>query len=218
LKQLNSVARLIYDSAPTQGLQGSLYLESPQPIRAWVSQIENASNDPSLLLSESSKAYKILIPSAANMSTFRSTLIIMNVGLSRAEVSLRAYGVDGSLLGQQGSVFIPSNGVLSFENVLQTLGVSNNYGPIEITSLNNVPIIACSRVSRTNETGAFFQGLNYTDASLTQIIPHVVDTAELRTNIGINNVSDKLATVRLRMFDKNGLERGMTPVIVPPKG
>jgi hypothetical protein len=56
---------------------------------------------------------------------------------------------------------------------------------------HGVPIIASSRVSSSNETGGFFEGLDVADASLIQIIPHVIDTAELRTNIGINNVSDK---------------------------
>jgi hypothetical protein len=219
LKQINSVARFLLDSDLTGDIQGTLYLEGHQPIKAWASQIENATDDPSLLLSKRSGARKILVPSAANLSTFRSSLVLMNVGSSTAEVSLKAYSTDGLLLGQTASsLFISSNGVLSFENILQTLGISNNYGPIEITSLNDVPIVASSRVSSANSTGGFFEGLDVADASLIQIIPHVIDTAELRTNIGINNISDSPASVRVRLFDKNGVERGMISATVAPKG
>ena len=219
LKQINGVARFLFDSDLTREIQGNLYLESHQLIKAWASQIENTTDDPSLLLSKRSGARKILIPSAANISTFKSSLVLMDVGSSTAEVSLKAYSTDGLLMGQTaGSLFISSNGVLSFENILQTLGVSNNYGPIEITSLNGVPLIASSRVSSANGTGGFFEGLDVADASLIQIIPHVIDTAELRTNIGINNVSDNPATVRVRIFDKNGVERGTISVAVAPKG
>ena len=51
-----------------------------------------------------------------------------------------------------------------------------------------------------------------------QFIPHVVDTAELRTNIGINNVSDNLASVMVRLISQQGTELGAMSVIVMPRG
>lgn len=219
LKQINSVARVLFENSVGSDVRGNLYLESDQPISAWASQIDNLTNDPSLLLSKRNGSTKILIPSSANISTFSSSLVLMNVGFINAQISLKAYGTGGEVLGQTATALtLAPNGVLSFDNVLQSLGVTDNYGPIEITSLNNVPLIASSRVSSTNRSGGFFEGLKYSEASLVQTVAHVVDTSEIRTNLGINNVTDFTATVMIRLYDKNGQQLAATPVAVSAKG
>ena len=132
---------------------------------------------------------------------------------------MKAYGTSGQLLGQSSTpLVIGPNGTVSFENVLQSLGVTDNYGPIEITSLNNVPIIASSRVSSATRSGGFFEGLKYTEASLVQTIAHVVDNSEIRTNLGINNPTEFPATVAIRLFDRNGREIASTSTLVAPRG
>ncbi len=219
LKQINSVARILYPDSFGNDLEGDLYLESDQNIKAWASQINNATNDPSLSLSKQSGSTKLLIPSSANLGKFTSSLVIMNIGLSTAEVSMKAYGVSGQVLGQtSGSLSIPSNGILSFENVLESLGVKDNYGPIEITSTNSVPIIASSRVSNASGSGGFFEGLDYANASTLQYIPHVLDTNATRTNLGINNVTATTAAVTIRLFNQHGILLASRPVSVAPRG
>ena len=219
LKQINSVARFLFEESVGSDIQANLYLESDQPISAWASQIDNATNDPSMLLSKRTGATRILIPSSANIGTFSSSLVLMNVGVTTAQVAMKAYGTSGQLLGQSSTpLVIGPNGVVSFENVLQSLGVTDNYGPIEITSLNNVPIVASSRVSSTTRSGGFFEGLKYSEASLVQTIAHVVDNSEIRTNLGINNPTEFPATVAIRLFDKNGRELASTSTLVAPRG
>jgi len=219
LEQINSVARFVFEDSVGSDIQGNLYLESDQPISAWASQIDNTTNDPSLLLSKRNGSTRLLIPSSANIGTFTSSLVLMNVGFTTAQVGLKAYGTLGELLGQSSApLTIAPNGVMSFENVLQSLGVANNYGPIEITSLNNVPVIASSRVSSSTGAGGFFEGLRYSDASQTQTIAHVVDSSEIRTNLGINNITDLAATVTIRLFDNNGTQLASTSVSVAPRG
>lgn len=219
LEQINSVARFLFENSVGSDIEANLYLESDRPISAWASQIDNTTNDPSMLLSKRSGTTRILIPSSANLGTFSSSLVLMNVGVTTAQVVLKAYGTAGELLGQSSSpLIIAPNGIVSFENVLQSLGVTNNYGPIEITSLNNVPVIATSRVSSASRSGGFFEGLKYPEASLLQTIPHVVDNNEIRTNLGINNTTDSPATVSIRLFDRNGSELGSASVAVAPRG
>jgi hypothetical protein len=216
---LSGVARFLFEESVGSDIQANLYLESDQPISAWASQIDNATNDPSMLLSARTGATRLLIPSSANIGTFSSSLVLMNVGVTTAQVAMKAYGTSGELLGQSSTpLVIDPNGVVSFENVLQSLGVTDNYGPIEITSLNNVPIIASSRVSSTTRSGGFFQGLKYSEASLVQTIAHVVDNSEIRTNLGINNPTEFPATVAIRLFDKNGRELASTSTLVAPRG
>jgi hypothetical protein len=219
LVQLNSVARFLFENTSGSDIRANLYIESDQPVIAWASQIDRVTNDPSLLLSKRHGSTQILIPSAANLSTFSSSLVVMNPGYSTAEVALKAYGTSGELLGQTGTPMnIAPNGVLFLENVLQDLGVVNNYGPIEITSLNNVPLIATSRVSSSNGGSGFFEGLSYSEASVVQTVPHVVDNSEIRSNLGINNITDSPAMVVIRLFDKNGAQIGSGSVSVAPKG
>ena len=219
LKQINSVARFVFEDSLGTDIAGNLYLESDQPISAWASQIDNTTNDPSLLLSKRTGTTRVLIPSSANMGTFSSSLVLMNVGVTTAQVVLKAYGTAGELLGQSSAPLnIAPNGVLSFDNVLQSLGVTDNYGPIEIVSLNNVPVIATSRVSSATRSGGFFEGLKYAEASLSQTIAHVVDNSEIRTNLGINNTTDFPATVSIRLFDRNGTQLASSSVSVAPRG
>ena len=219
LRQINSVGSFLAEGSLGNDIQGSLYLESDQPVYAWASQIENTTNDPSLLLSKPTGTTKILIPSAANTSAFTSSLVVMNLGTVTAQVALKAYSVGGAVLGETTTpLSISPNGLLRFENILQTLGVTNNYGPVEITALNSVPLVASSRVSSTSKTGGFFEGLKYSDASVTQIIPNIVDNSQLRTNIGINNVADQGATVMIRLINQDGVEVAASPVTVAAKG
>lgn len=219
LRQINSVARFLFENSLGGDIEGNLYLESDQPISAWASQIDNTTNDPSMLLSKRNGATRLLIPSSANIGTFSSSLVLMNVGVATAQVALKAYGTAGELLGQSSTpLTIAPNGIVSFENVLQSLGIANNYGPIEITSLNSVPVIASSRVSSASRSGGFFEGLKYSEASLLQVVPHVVDTNEIRTNLGINNITEFPATVSVRLFDQSGIELASTSAFVAPRG
>ncbi len=219
LTQINSVLPSIASSTVGHDTHADLYLESDQPISAWASQIDNSTNDPSLLISKQNGSTQILIPSAANTSSFSSSLVIMNLGSTSAQVALKAYGIDGSVLAESHDpLSIPANGILAYDNVLQSLGVNGNYGPIEITSLNSNPLVAASRVASKNRSGGFFEGVNYAEAALTQVIPHVVDTADLRTNLGVNNVTSFDATVMVRLMNKDGQEVGALPVTVAPKG
>jgi len=219
LKQINNVARFLSEDTLGNDVDGDLYLESDQEVKAWAAQIDNATNDPSLLLSKHNGYTRLLIPSSANLGKFTSSLVLMNVGFSTAQVAMKAYGASGQVLGQTNDpLSIPPNGILSFDNVLETLGVKDNYGPIEITSVNEVPIIASSRVSSTNGAGGFFEGLDYAKASTLQYIPHVLDTNATRTNLGINNVTDATATLTIQLFDKNGTRLAVKPASVAPRG
>lgn len=219
LKQINGIIQFLNESAPSNEMHGNIYLESDQPIRAWASQIDNKTNDPSMLLSRQTGSSRIVIPSAANTEKFTSSLVVMNVGFTTAQVSVKAYRVDGSLLGESSDPFsVAASGIVTFDNVLQSLGIVNNYGPVEIISLNDVPLVAASRVASKSGVGGFFQGIEDSTAAVAQIIPHVADTTELRTNLGVNNLSDEIATVIIRLMNEDGAEVGAQSVTVAARG
>jgi hypothetical protein len=79
------------------------------------------------------------------------------------------FPVTATLLARQGetsgngnvtatqSVNIAAKGYFASENILQDLGATSNFGPIEILSTAGSPLIAVSRVySTSGETSGFF--------------------------------------------------------------
>ena len=216
--QINRVIQDIVGNG-TAGVRGSISLDSGQSITAWASLIDNSTNDPSLLTSGMTGSARLLIPSAANTRVFTSSLVIMNLGQTTGLISIKAYGTNGVVLGQtQTPLSIAALGTLYLENVLAELGITENYGPIEINSTNGSPLMAASRVASQNGTGGFFEGLNFGEASLHQIIPHAIDTLELRTNLGINNTSGETAQVDLQLVNQIGRVAAVLHTSVPPGG
>jgi hypothetical protein len=219
LQQINSVGFVLAGNQLGSTLEGNLYLETDQPIYAWASQIENNANDPSLWVGKRFGATRILVPSVANTSGFKSSLAVMNVGTSTALVVIKAYSGAGDLLGQgKAPLSIPPIGLLRFENILQEFGITGDYGPLEIISVNNAPLIASSRVSSGAGGGGFFEGFDYSEASTLETIPAVVDTLQLRTNLGINSASETTAAVRIRLISQDGVEVGGMLATVAARG
>jgi hypothetical protein len=54
--------------------EGSLRIHSDQDVIAWVSQINNVSQDPDFFVAGSAQATRLLIPSAVSVGRYHSTL------------------------------------------------------------------------------------------------------------------------------------------------
>jgi len=158
LLQLNHVNRILTGASGISNTTGYIRLSSSQPVAGFSSVIDNASNDPGLATSLLTGANRLLIPSATNVNQFRSTLTVINLGNSLpARIRLTVRNTSGNILAQNQSITIPANGIYNVEDILTTLGISSNYGPIQIDSLDNVPLAAVSRVySISNNTNGFF--------------------------------------------------------------
>ena len=162
LVQINNVLRYLLagsSGAPVTNQQGYLKLTSNSPIKAFATQIDNSTNDPSIENSDSSGSVNLLLKSSANAS-FRSTLAIVNPNSSPASVGITAREGsstnNGAVTGSR-IITIPANGQFVSENILSEIGASSTFGPIELRSLTGTPIIAVSRVySVTGNTSGFF--------------------------------------------------------------
>jgi hypothetical protein len=158
LQQLNQVNRILTGSSNITNTTGYIRLSSGQPVAGFSSVINNPSNDPGMAISLVTGALHLLVPSTTNLGQFRSTLTIINLGNNLpAHVGVTARDVSGNILAQNAGIVIPANGIYNVDDILTTLGVSNSYGPLEIQSLNIVPLAAVSRVySISNNTNGFF--------------------------------------------------------------
>ena len=158
LKQVNRIVRDLLGTPDAPGFEGYLRLESNQPIQAWASEINNLTNDPAFAAAKTSGASRVLVKSAAEMGEFRSSLVVVNIGNQAAMVTITMWDVEGKILGQMKDLEIPAQGFYSTHDVLNSLGVTNNYGPLEVLSTNGQPLVVVSRVYSSSGTSGFFEG------------------------------------------------------------
>jgi len=221
--QRNSVLRELEGTSGVSGREGSLALESTQPIQAFVSQIENQTGDPSILEGLRSGTTRLILPSAANTGPFRSNLIVLNLAASEARIDLTALDRDtGQPLGvPRQNLALPANGFVTYDNILASLNTNDYFGPVEIRSTKGAPLAAISRVSGLNlGTSGFFPALPANSGQRVEILPFVIDTNAFRTNLGINNLGTSTANVSVSLFGSDGtLLAGTTsPLVVAPQG
>jgi hypothetical protein len=113
---------------------------------------------------------------------------------------------------------IPPSQTSKFENVLQSLGVADDYGPIEISSTNDLPLVARSTVSSRGRVVGAFEGLSQAGASMEQVIPLLASDFESGASLGINNLSDVEGNVVVRLIGSDGTQLGNVSASIPGKG
>jgi hypothetical protein len=220
LLQLNNVISFIRGLSPLQvnNLSGSVVVTASQPLFAFATQIDNTSDDPSLLTGRSAGATQLLIPSATSVNQFRSSLVVQNAGSVAAQVRLRQRDINGVTRGEL-VISVSPNGFYSRDDIHATLGLNGLFGPLEITSLNSVPLVATSRVySVDSGTSGFFEGQDVSTASSNGIVPISQDSNTFRTNLGINNTGGEAADVQVNLYGSSGLLLGTRTINVPAGG
>ncbi|HWT83146.1 MAG TPA: IPT/TIG domain-containing protein, partial [Candidatus Methylomirabilis sp.] len=221
--QIDSLLRYLQGATSVTGLEGSLVLESDQPVEAFVSQIDNQSGDPSILDGIRAGASRLLLQSAANTGPFRSNLRVLNLSSSPAMVDLTALDRDtGQAIGTPlDNLSVAGNGYLSLDNVLAALGVPDAYGPVAIQSRNGALLAAVSQVSGLNaDTSGFFVAQAADSGSGAEVIPFVIDSAAFRTNLGLNNLGTGTAHIQVTLIGSDGstLAGPSAPFAVAPLG
>jgi hypothetical protein len=219
LTQINNIARFLEGGSGVTGREGTLIVESSQAIRPWTSQIDNTTSDPSLELALNQGAPRILIPSIVASERFTSSLVIVNTSSEDGQFNIVARDSNGGVLVSKANVPVSGNGYLFFEGLYAPGGPGESrFGPVEIESLGGIHLIAAANIRSTLGTGGYFQGVS-TDSAATQVsLPYVVDTAEFRTNLGINNPGEKTTNVTVYFRDKDGFTQGSMTQTVPPHG
>ena len=208
VKGLNQIANINRDLGGA-GASGALVVSANQPVSGFASIIDNVSQDGSIEVATRSGDTRLLIPSVTNFGAFRSNLVIKNLSSFAASVDLTARDTSGVVTASRSALDIPAGGSFASDDILTLLGVSERFGPLEIHSTNGASVVANSRVysgapvGGTN--GGFLEGQSMNQAATSLFVPFVIDTAEFRTNLGLNNTSSSPARVTVLFINKMGI-------------
>ena len=221
--QKNSILRELEGVSSMTGREASLLLESDQPIEGYVSLIDNITDDPSILDGMREGSSQLILLSSANTGPFQSDLSVVNLSPISTNVTITSLSRE---TGQpQGvplkNIRLAPYGFITFDNILESLSISENFGPIEIHSDNGALLTATSQVSGLNKgTSGFFPSLSMNAGSTSEFIPFVVDTETYRTNLGLNNLGSEIAHIQITMLGEDGhtIASSSSPIIVPPLG
>lgn len=154
--QVNNVLQFLKNMNVATNLSGTLRLSSDKPFNSFVSIIDNTTNDPSLQVGMLQGSSRLLLSSSTNVSPFSTKLVIMNLGNISAAARIRARDKDtGAIVGLIGPILIEPNGFHETNDVISDLGLTNDYGSLEIDSATGQPLICAALITSEGGTGGF---------------------------------------------------------------
>ncbi|HVN80731.1 MAG TPA: PQQ-dependent sugar dehydrogenase [Terriglobia bacterium] len=226
--QVNQIARTLVSASSSTPVNGYLRLESDQPIHAWLSKIDNGTDDPSLEIGIGSDlqgtALQLLIPAVSNTDRYKSLLTVINREDSDNQIKLTFRDIGGNLVATLGRT-ISGGGFYRSTDILTEMGApAGLFGSLLIESVSQRLFSAVSEVRSQQGTAGFFPAINPATATLQRIIGEVLDNGEqgtsgtFRTNVGINNLGALSAHVRVQLMSPNGTSMGTLSVDVPAGG
>jgi Viral BACON domain len=198
-------------------------------ITAYVSEVDNATNDPLLVspvVKGAIRANRYVVPGMAYLNTgsafWVSDLRIFNAGTVATPATLTFYPLSNPSAAIAREIMIGAGEIKVLDNVLvSTFGFASNAGgSIVITTPAETALTATARTYNQTSNGTYGQfipgvtvaesiGLN--DRTL-QIL-QVEQSTRIRTNIGVNETSGNPATVEVSLITPDSLA---TPVVTIP--
>ncbi len=157
------------------------------------------------------------IPGAAG-SQWRTDLIARNLSTTNASLRFVLHGATGNV---EGTGTINGNAQSAFEDIVATLGVSNNAGALELCS--DQPLLVRSRTYNQSTDGTFGQNydgqvadVGYAAGQTVSLIGLRQQTGTFRSNIILTNAGKTAADVLVNLFDKTGTSLKTYTVTIAP--
>ena len=198
-------------------------------VTAYVSEVDNATNDPLLIspvVKGAIRADRYVVPGMASLNTgsafWVSDLRIFNAGAAETPATLTFYPIGNPAGAITREMVIGAGEIKTLDNVLvNTFGFSSNAGgSIVITTPAESSLTATARTYNQTSSGTYGQfipgvtvdeSVGAGDRAL-QIL-QVEQSTRIRTNIGVNETSGKPATVEVSLITPDSLT---TPVVTIP--
>lgn len=188
------------------------------------SVVDNKTNDPTTVLAKSAPAAgptTVWLPVAAhnpgkNESQWRTDAGILNLGVSTANVTVRMLA-SGSVYSTATTVAAGAQSILvDLVNLFPYTGS----GAVEVVA--DQPVIVTSRTYNQAATGTFGQDYEaYASASglsagQSGVLAQLAENPSYRSNIGLANSGTVKATVKVELFDGDGIKLGDYTVDLNP--
>ena len=226
--QVNQIARTLVTASSASPINGYLRLVSDQPIHAWLSKIDNGTDDPSLEIGIGTDlqetALRLLVPAVSNTARYKSLLTVINRENTDNQIKLTFRDVGGNVVAALGKT-IPGGGFYRSTDILTEMGApAGFFGSLLIESLSQGLLSAVSEVRSQQGTAGFFPAINPASATLRRIIGEILDNGgrgtrgTFRTNVGINNPGILSAHALLQLMSPEGALMGSLSVDVPAGG
>ncbi len=226
--QVNQIARALVSTSSSGSVYGYLRLVSDQSIHAWLSKIDNGTDDPSLEIGIGDElqetALNLLIPAVSNTARYKSLLTVINREDSDNQIKLTFRDIGGKVIATL-SKTISGRGFYRSTDILTEMGApAGLFGSLLIESVNQRLLSAVSEVRSQQGTAGFFPAINPASATLRRIIGEVLDDGErgtsgtFRTNVGINNLGPLSGRVKLQLMNPEGTSIGSLSFEVPAGG
>ncbi|MEW5976819.1 MAG: putative Ig domain-containing protein [Acidobacteriota bacterium] len=159
LFQWNDINRVLLNRSGITQSNGWLQIQSSEEAIAWTSLINNATQDPGFTVGRQGGSTRLLIPSATSVGRFRSNLVVVNASPAPNLVVLTAYSPEGDIR-ESAPITLPGHGFIVYDDLLGSLGLSGSFGPVELVSLSEAPLLAISRVDSGQGTSGTFDALS----------------------------------------------------------
>jgi hypothetical protein len=216
-QQINDVVAFLLGSAPSQGFDGYLSVESADQISAFASVIDSIANDPGFVQSVSEGWTHSWIPSTTSVHPYRSAVAILNLANEIADVELKLWSNASELLATLTRQIEP-HGQIIFSDLHAELGVPPSFGPLELTCKKQTPIVATCRVSNVVTGTHGFLPASLPAKKSESFIPWLSQSEEDRTNVTLSNPNDQEAAAQLLLTDVSGSILETRSISIPPHG
>jgi PKD repeat protein len=229
LEQTNIQALLNRTDMPDRPF--SIEVEAPAGkwVIAYASFVDNRTGDPTYLQAVrggelASADYKEgVLPGVGRIGSWRSDVTVFNPDTKGVSLELSYYDQTGALKKKTGGITLGSLEMLQLDDLLRTSQVNvdgESLGSlrlrVETTNNGHYPLVF-ARTYFDAPTGSYGQGITGVAAKRANvkvgkpgIIPAVRSTEHYYTNIGLTNVTDKPATVRVTLLDPDTGAAGLT--------
>ena len=160
MTQIDNINRRLLNTETVSNLDGYLLVEADRPVFGWTSQIDNLTQDLSMVVGKSGTASSsLLIPSTTNSGEYKSTLALVNPSGAPVTVQITARDEHGNTAGTSQAFLVVAQGMIVDPDIRKKLGSQEGFGPLELSSLANNSLLAVSRVYSTQRTGGYFEGI-----------------------------------------------------------
>jgi len=230
-KQVVSLIDRLTDDVVRGGYATLAATNSGANFLAYASVVDDASHDPTLVLSRDMApevaTLDFAVPAVASLpglggTSWRSQLDVVNTSASDRSITIEYYREDGSSVAGMAMTIEPGKS-LHFDDIVGGLFGEQGKGWLNVMA-NGAGVVSTSRTYNDDASGTYgqlipaFPHFEATGPGTTAVMAGLTSMEGFRTNIGISSLGLSPDVCRINVFANNGSPIGTHPFDLPPRG